>query len=844
MEYIKADLLQQQPTSSRPPSNRTFRAKGFGVEDDDSSNLFMSEPSISEADESSEMQMRLLSPFGSFTEDEDELHGRGYLAPPPPPARLLTPQAPSSPGNTSLSSWESPHVNQHRIHLHFSPGGDSLSHRADASVQSNPQTQNHYQRVSPHHPSFHPPQHLPHDPYLASGLIPPSTGAKTPDRSYVNSSNSTSPASEGQQRLLESFLEDLRTNSKGQVQEAVGANTSFESSTYAGAPNDKKGILRTQPNSSSRKQPQQHSRMSSIDTTAVDNTSSAGEGSDHGSDLKGTKVKNADETVVMVLSDDSGDETKKTTEGSERTPLDWEEKESADDEKTAGRRVFMAIRSSRSLGAGGGRGVNNNGSGKGHRRQRSGDAASGTLSSGSKSFGAGGGRGGNNGGGKGHRRQRSGDAAAATLSTGSKEWKGMELNKIPLPPVPGGHDDDEDDDDDVKNVKPMNGSNRSNKPRQVEGIKEATTQKNRSVTPSSSRPSPSQVKQEISQFSQFALGTGGNEEYFAQRRSSRIRYRRDSYRGRKTAGLMLDSEDSSSSMASWDPPLESQQGRRTASLPSSAFTGYLASPDWSTPGNHQHTRKVNPPVHWSPLSHHSGTTASAGMDEYNYGAVRPSGMTTLPTSRPHDPVARSSSLEFGTHARSQSLEEGNVGAWGNHSTGSLDTSFSWLSGNNNSFFPSSEMSPLIGSEFKTYGVQPQQSKSHPAIRPYEFETEVRAKNRRGVNFGPILSEGKKVFDSSPFSKIGKKFTKADRSRFLPSSHFDDNDENQPSFVCPVCKTRQREFFTVTNAPRQFESASGYIAFYFGIYVISALYIFGLQEGWGKLDCIYFAGKSS
>ena len=47
---------------------------------------------------------------------------------------------------------------------------------------------------------------------------------------------------------------------------------------------------------------------------------------------------------------------------------------------------------------------------------------------------------------------------------------------------------------------------------------------------------------------------------------------------------------------------------------------------------------------------------------------------------------------------------------------------------------------------------------------------------------------------------------------------------------------------MTNAPRQFESASGYIAFYFGIYVIAALYIFGLQEGWGKLDCIYFAGE--
>jgi len=37
-----------------------------------------------------------------------------------------------------------------------------------------------------------------------------------------------------------------------------------------------------------------------------------------------------------------------------------------------------------------------------------------------------------------------------------------------------------------------------------------------------------------------------------------------------------------------------------------------------------------------------------------------------------------------------------------------------------------------------------------------------------------------------------------------------------------------------------EGPGGYLAFYFFIYVVAALFIFGLEEGWQPLDCIYFA----
>lgn len=806
--YLKSHFL---------PGNfaRRWRANGIGVEDDDSNNLFMSEPSVSEADELSDNHLRLLSPLGSFTEDEDHREGIDFQPPPPPPApRPLTFHhlAPTSPGNTSLSSWESPHWNQQqRIHVHFSPGGDSFSQKADASVQSNPQNQ--YQRTSPYLSSTNPLLHLPTDPYLASGLIPPSTDAKTPERSYVQSSNSTSPASEGQRRRLEAFLDDLRVNSQGQVQQTIGTNVSFGSSTYQGLFNQSE-IIQDRPVTylQPRKQAQQQSRSSVIETTLVENNSGDGKST--------TNVAKTDESVFMFLSDDSGDETKHTTEASRL--LDSEEKASADDEKTTEKRASRTIRSARSHGAGGGRGSHMVG-------------------------------------GRGHCRQRSGDAAAATLSTGSKEWKGMEQDKIPLPPLPGGQDDDEDEDDEEhlikptnsnirgkeqKETKPTNGTIRK-KPRTIDGAMKLDSQRNTNST-SSSGPLISQAKQESNDFAQFALGSAGTEAGPSQRKASWVRQRRESYRGRKLMAGLLDSEDSSS-FASADQHPHGPRRIRHASLPASTFSGYFGSPDLSQPPGLLDDGKASLPIHWSPQSTHSPRDQN---DDRAHWQTMTGSLRVGQKLSAYAPI-RSNSLEFDT--RSQNPRMSGVTAWGHNSTGSVQSVFSWISDRNqnnldpSALFPSSEMSPLMGpgiNGYETNNRKKQQSEDS-VLNPPELEPEGSATYRSNVDTIPSVQQGKISFPGSPFTDLRKRFAKSDRRRFLPSSGIDENDdEKYPTFVCPVCQTRQREFFTVSNAPRQFESASGYIAFYFGIYVIAALYIFGLQEGWGKLDCIYFAGELS
>jgi len=94
--------------------------------------------------------------------------------------------------------------------------------------------------------------------------------------------------------------------------------------------------------------------------------------------------------------------------------------------------------------------------------------------------------------------------------------------------------------------------------------------------------------------------------------------------------------------------------------------------------------------------------------------------------------------------------------------------------------------------------------------------------------------------TSLFLPNGVKTTQRfDRLQFLPQISSAAGNK-YPTYVCPICKTRQREFFTVSSAPKQFEGAGSYIALFFAVYVITSLYVFGLQEGWGKLDCIYFA----
>jgi hypothetical protein len=119
------------------------------------------------------------------------------------------------------------------------------------------------------------------------------------------------------------------------------------------------------------------------------------------------------------------------------------------------------------------------------------------------------------------------------------------------------------------------------------------------------------------------------------------------------------------------------------------------------------------------------------------------------------------------------------------------------------------------------------------------EVEHRFEKRQGTQ--NVLRSRHNEF-SSPFANFGKKSAdKVPRSAFLPEAFVGEDDEKKyPTYICPRCKTRQRAFFTVENAETKIKGPTSYLALYFAVYVICSLFIFGLEEGWMPLDCVYFA----
>lgn len=743
MQYVKQDLFQ-------PVSRPWHRHDG----DDDSNQYFMSEPSMSEADDSSDQYSRLLTPMGSFTEDEEE---QGHLPQPPPSsARLLTTQPPASPGNTSLSSLESSHLTR-RVHLHFSPDRREqksstvkVETAEDARLTMQPTT---IQHVDDHR--------------ALSG------NAKIPDRSLVSdnqqSSTSTSPASEGHQRRLEDFLNDLRINSQGQMQEsAMGANTSFESSHQG--PNNRTDILRPRQNDLLSR----HERVSSMDTAIMRNTAA--------SDIpisaltQDARANATDDTIVMTLSlSEDDDDTKETAAGesSSSVPLDWEQEHSADDEKTADR----------------------------PRRVR---------------------------GKPGHRRLRSGDTAAATLSTGRSDWKGMDKDNIPLPPVPCEHDETDNDEEIQRD---------SVREEQRDINKDQISSKDGGIVPSLRG-----TVGEAAEISKFALGTSGNDSS-PSRRYTRRQQRRD-FRSRKKAGLTINAEDTSSLASSFATIGTSSRGdhsmqpphalARSSSQPLTSLSGHSASPYGA-----YDSRQQNYPLNWNPSprslnSDHTENSVSQNphwSPQWNH-ATSPTYYYSSQVGVGSNELAGYSSRSEGTRGSSSEARPpraGQSGMFGSASSLFSGKSPSDSSANGNDG-TETEMSPLF-----TAKVQEKEKSFHFPFQSSPHESNYQTPREQESPLSAILR-------ISPFANVGKSVFK-DRRRFLPhTSPAGEARRSYQYFICPTCKTQQREFFTVSSAPRQLESASGYLALYFAIYVIIALYIFGLQEEWGKLDCIYFAGK--
>jgi Ion channel len=433
----------------------------------------------------------------------------------------------------------------------------------------------------------------------------------------------------------------------------------------------------------------------------------------------------------------------------------------------------------------------------------------------------------------GHRRSRSGDAAAATLLPGGAGWKGMTMHRIPLPSELAAADEEEEDEEALRSSHPQ----RRLPKKPASTLSNPAGIDNRRVRP----PSKSTARRDS--------GSDGNA-----------------------------STDPGYPMINATPPLSwgFPPYGAPVSVPgmSNAPTVFLPPPYPPSPGFSpylgygMHTPYAAERKHFSDQQFFASPPDSGGqtgdqarrrMDEIRtfaaqaaVGSPTLSRRTTpptppgkgpfLPPRPPMLPHVSGGNLPRDGRQHARESAGTSVGRLETVSTSDaiLDQHqqdiFASLSDDSKIYYTSSESEH----EDQLERMAKEESIRLPLLRQdlQLDNNEERGSLRQSLRMGP----GSRTDRRALFANIGKRISqKANLARFLPhKSILDDDPQKHPTFTCPRCKTRQRAFFSVGDAPQQFETTSGYLAFYFAFYVVASLFIFGLEEGWAPLDCVYFA----
>ena len=373
-----------------------------------------------------------------------------------------------------------------------------------------------------------------------------------------------------------------------------------------------------------------------------------------------------------------------------------------------------------------------------------------------------------------HRRTRSGDAAAASLATGGYDWKGMTKDQIPIPEVAGDESDD---------------------------------------SPSPAR-SDARVKR--------------NTSHDQSPRNRDIEWAADKVKTREPFGKQKSGERKDAMFRTNDIQHSFQGNSSRETLPQSA--SFQSGGEDTFPSAH------------SFLGHNSVGSVSPRVfpgPPYSGGPVQVPIYNTTSQNIHYmaDPQAQAyytgghMSYAPGWTPPSPRLFAGN-GYWNyppHGSVGSFSPNSSMIRKDSGASFPIVE-DVLEQSSESDNDIPKDQTQMDGTVTPEAFD-------QGGMGVYPdVLPNSYNPQLESPFANLGKKSAdKALRSSFIPNMLSEEDIQKYPTYICPRCKTRQREFFTVSDAPQALSEPSNYLAFYFGIYVIASLFIFGLEEGWKPLD---------
>uniref|UniRef100_A0A7S4VYN3 Potassium channel domain-containing protein n=1 Tax=Ditylum brightwellii TaxID=49249 RepID=A0A7S4VYN3_9STRA len=502
-----------------------------------------------------------------------------------------------------------------------------------------------------------------------------------------------------------------------------------------------------------------------------------------------------------------------------------------------------------------------------------------------------------------HRRARSGDGAAATLMTGRTEWIGMEIDQLPVPPAPSEHDDDDDEDDDGENDEndddqDMVDDERYDEVPQMQkfpggssgsrgGMFDFLTKHRRGGSGSTGDTSAGSGESSSSgQVPYFAMGAKSSRSPTrAMRRLRQQQKQRQKLKQREKNQQELASPGKDSDM--WvlsdstadfdDEPYRALSGMRSpghdrmhsGGVPIVVERGHRVADSLSTLGGfgpeNDNNRDIQARVDEEDLNAperpssrvslgegSEGSSQGSKSSAFSWISSRMSVLSGKANSLPRIFSRRSNNVSQGaSHYRTDSEQSafsetdmGDDDSSGDQSVSSESDVEDYIADTNRAtnHLPgiSSELSPT-GSKSTRYSAQKvsprsEEHQSHPDSdkdnSSFARRQQERIKRQEKERIRKLESHIKSI------SSVTSDRTK---SSYKPSILVpDDEIDKYPTYICPRCKTRQREFFSVATAPRQFDGPAGYLAFYFAIYVLASLFIFGLEEGWPALECVYFA----
>mmetsp|Transcript_17819 Transcript_17819/g.35741 ORF Transcript_17819/g.35741 Transcript_17819/m.35741 type:complete len:1241 (+) Transcript_17819:179-3901(+) len=385
-----------------------------------------------------------------------------------------------------------------------------------------------------------------------------------------------------------------------------------------------------------------------------------------------------------------------------------------------------------------------------------------------------------------HKRQRSGDLVAATIMNRGKDWIGMNRDNLPLPETPN-----YDNDDGSSSLLPL-----------------PTPEEERSngggASPLYPYPSPLSSRN----------NTSGETHRIFSPDSSELYDFSDSTVDNTNARLHHHQQQ--------QQYLHQQQQQQQ-------IGGYGVDPRQQQQYHHRR--------HPSGHSHHSGYSGQYNAvpmyDTYGYSPMQwyqPNYQEVYNNGNMPEVYNNGNMPEVYRH-RNESEEEDDTESYytgsGEGEEGSSTTSSSYVTDEDEDASKSTQSSPRSNGEIPQH---PFSISGHNSNKPSSSSFDM---------------DPPEIFIDESDSKIDRIIQKVTSVLDVPLYRTKEqteipSDTKYPTFFCPNCKTKQRAFLSVATASEQQSSPLGYLALYFAVYMVASLFIFGLEEGWQPLDCVYFS----